>query len=75
MISDAKLRAHLLSVIHPLRDNNGSWVPTSDMNFGGLKPVGPGRILAVCEQLAEAGQVVFKPTPVVPTAASSACRR
>jgi hypothetical protein len=31
------------------------------MNFGGLEPVSPGRILTVCEQLAEAGLIVFKP--------------
>jgi hypothetical protein len=35
MISDAKLRAHLLPAIHGLRNSNTGWVPISDMNFGG----------------------------------------
>ncbi|WP_439925604.1 hypothetical protein [Nitrobacter sp. JJSN] len=63
MISDAKMRAHLLSALHGLRDSNTGWVPTSDMNFGGLEPVTPGRIRTVCEQLAEVGLIVFKPLP------------
>jgi hypothetical protein len=63
MISDAKMRAHLLSALHGLRNSNTGWVPVSDMNFGGLEPVSPGRILTVCEQLAEAGLIVFKPAP------------
>lgn len=63
MISDAKMRAHLLSAIHGLRNSNTGWVPVSDMNFGGLEPVTPGRILTVCEQLAEAGLIAFKPAP------------
>jgi hypothetical protein len=57
------MRAHLLSTLHALRSSNTGWVPISDMNFGGLEPVSPGRILTVCEQLAEAGLVVFKPAP------------
>jgi hypothetical protein len=63
MISDAKMRAHLLSAIHGLRNSNTGWVPVSDMNFGGLEPVTPGRIQTVCEQLAEAGLIRFKPAP------------
>jgi hypothetical protein len=63
MLSDARMRAHLLSALHGLRSSNTGWVPVSDMNFGGLEPVGPGRILTVCEQLAEAGLIVFKPAP------------
>lgn len=63
MISDAKMRAHLLLAIHGLRNSNTGWVPVSDMNFGGLEPVTPGRIHAVCEQLAEAGLIAFKPAP------------
>jgi hypothetical protein len=63
MISDAKMRAHLLSALHGLRNSNTGWVPVSDMNFGGLEPVTPGRIRTVCEQLAEAGLIVFKPAP------------
>jgi hypothetical protein len=63
MISDAKMRAHLLSALHGLRNSNTGWAPVSDMNFGGLEPVSPGRILTVCEQLAEAGLIVFKPAP------------
>ncbi len=63
MISDAKMRAHLLSTLHGLRNSNTGWVPVSDMNFGGLETVTPGRILTVCEQLAEAGLIVFKPAP------------
>ena len=63
MISDAKMRAHLLSAIHGLRNSNSGWVPVSDMNFGGLEPVTPGRIRTVCEQLAEAGLMAFKPAP------------
>jgi hypothetical protein len=63
MISDAKMRAHLLSAIHGLRNSNTGWVPISDMNFGGLEPVTPGRIHTVCEQLAEAGLIAFKPAP------------
>ncbi len=63
MISDAKLRAHLLSAIPGLRDSNTGWVPISDMNFGGLEQVTPGRIRTICEQLAEAGLIAFKPAP------------
>lgn len=63
MISDAKMRAHLLSTLHGLRDSNTGWVPTSDMNFGGLEAVTSGRIRAVCEQLAEAELILFKPLP------------
>jgi hypothetical protein len=63
MISDAKMRAHLLSTLHGLRNSNIGWVPVSDMNFGGLEAVTPGRILTICEQLAEAGLIVFKPAP------------
>jgi hypothetical protein len=63
MISDAKMRAHLLSTLHGLRNSNTGWVPVSDMNFGGLEAVTPGRIPTVCEQLAEAGLIVFKPAP------------
>jgi hypothetical protein len=33
------------------------------MNFGGLEPVTPGRIRTVCEQLAEARLIAFKPAP------------
>jgi hypothetical protein len=63
MLSDARMRAHLLSALHGLRNSNTGWVPVSDMNFGGLEPVSPARILIVCEQLAEAGLIVFKPAP------------
>jgi len=63
MIPDAKMRAHLLSTLHGLRDSNTGWVPTSDMNFGGLEPVTPARIRSVCEQRAEAGLIHFKPLP------------
>jgi hypothetical protein len=63
MISDAKMRAHLLSTLHGLRNSNTGWVPVSDMNFGGLEAVTSGRILTVCEQLADAGLIVFKPAP------------
>jgi hypothetical protein len=66
MISDAKMRAHLLSTLHGLRDSNTGWVPISDMNFGGLGPVTPGRIHTVCEQLAEAGLIAFRPAPGSP---------
>jgi hypothetical protein len=63
MLSDAMMRAHLLSALHGLRNSNTGWVPVSDMNFGGLEAVSPGRIHTVCEQLAEAGLIVFKPAP------------
>jgi hypothetical protein len=66
MLADARMRAHLLSALHGLRNSNTGWVPVSDMNFGGLEPVSPGRILTVCEQLAEAGLIVFKPAPAGP---------
>src|SRR5450755_3329316 len=57
------MRAHFLSTIHPLRNDNGGWVPTSDMNFGGFEPVTLERIRTVCEQLAEAGLIVFRLLP------------
>jgi hypothetical protein len=63
MISDARIRAHLLSVFHGLRSSNDGWVPTSDMNLGGMEAVSLGRIRNVCEQLAEAGLIKFKPLP------------
>jgi len=63
VISDARLRAHLLSTFHDLRNSNDGWVPTSDMNLGGMEPVHLGRIRSVCEQLAEAGLIRFKPLP------------
>jgi hypothetical protein len=43
MLSDARMRAHLLSALHGLRNSNTGWVPVSDMDFGGLEPVSPGR--------------------------------
>jgi hypothetical protein len=61
VISDAKLRAHLLSTFHGLRDSNDGWVPTSDMNLGGIEAVHLGRIRTICEQLAEAALIRFKP--------------
>lgn len=63
MISDAMLRAHLLSTLHGLRNNNTGWVPVSDMNFGGMEPVAPARIRTICEQLDEVGLVSFKVAP------------
>jgi hypothetical protein len=63
MISDARIRAHLLSVFHGLRSSNDGWVPTSDMNLGGMEAVSLGRIRNVCEQLAEADLIKFKPLP------------
>ena len=63
MISDARLRVHLLSTFHGLRNSNDGWVPTSDMNLGGMEAVHLGRIRSVCEQLAEAGLIRFKPLP------------
>lgn len=63
MISDVAMRTHLLSTVHGLRDSNTGWVPVSDMNFGGFQAVSFGRIGAICEQLAEAGLILFKPLP------------
>lgn len=63
MVSDARMRAHLLTTIYALRDNNNGWVPTSDMNFGGFESVSSGRIRSVCEQLVEANLIAFKPLP------------
>lgn len=63
MISDTTLRAHLLSVLHGLRNSNTGWVPVSDLNFGGLEPMRPGHIRTICEQLAEAGLIAFNPVP------------
>lgn len=63
MLSDARMRAHLLLALHGLRNSNTGWVPVSNMNFGGLEPAGPGRILTVCEQLADAGLIIFKSAP------------
>jgi hypothetical protein len=42
-------------------DSKGGWVPTSDMNLGGIEAVSLGRVRSVCEQLAEAGLITFKP--------------
>lgn len=61
MISDAKIRAHLLSTFHGLRHSNDGWVPTSDMALGGMEAVHLARIRTICEQLAEAGLIKFKP--------------
>jgi hypothetical protein len=63
VISDATLRAHLLSTFHGLRNSNDGWVPTSDMNLGGMEAVRLDRIRTVCEQLADAGLIKFKPLP------------
>lgn len=63
MISEARMRAHLLHALHGLRDSNTGWVPVSDMNFGGLETVSFTRVRAICEQLAEGGLAHFKPLP------------
>lgn len=63
MISDARLRAHLLSVFHGLRLANEGWVPTSDMNVAGMEAVHLGRIRMICKQLAEAELIKFRPLP------------
>lgn len=34
MISDAKMRAHLLSAIHGLRNSNTGWVPIAERSDG-----------------------------------------
>jgi hypothetical protein len=60
MLSDAKIRAHLLLIFHRLRHSNDGWVPTSDMNLGGLEPAGLDRIRTICEQLEESGLIKFK---------------
>lgn len=60
MISDTRLRAHLLSIFHGLRHANEGWVPTSDMNFAGMEAVHLGRIRMICEQLAEAELIKFR---------------
>jgi hypothetical protein len=59
--TDEQLRGRLLSICHQLRNNAGGWVPTSDMNFGGLEAVTPGQIAGICEQLAAANLITFKP--------------
>ena len=58
--SDEHLRGQLLLLCHRLRDINGGWVPTSDINFSG-DPLTPGQVASVCEQLAGANLIVFKP--------------
>ncbi|WP_035687785.1 hypothetical protein [Bradyrhizobium sp. Cp5.3] len=60
MLSDARIRAHLLSAFHRLRHSNDGWVPTSEMNLGGLEPVSLDRIRTICEQLEEADLIKFK---------------
>src|SRR5262245_56929638 len=66
MISEARMRAHLLQTLHGLRDRNTGWVPVSDMNFGGFETVGFARVRAICEQLADGGLANFKPLPGSP---------
>lgn len=63
MISEPRLRAHLLQTLHGLRDSNTGWVPVSDMNFGGLEIVSFAQARAICEQLADGGLAHFKPLP------------
>lgn len=58
--SDEDLRGQLLSLCHRLKDNNGGWVPTSDMNFRG-EAVTQGQVANICDQLAGANLITFKP--------------
>lgn len=58
--SDEDLRGQLLSLCHRLKDNNGGWVPTSDMNFRG-EPVTQGQVASICDQLEGANLITFRP--------------
>jgi hypothetical protein len=59
-ITDVELRGKLLTDFHRLRHNADGWVPTSDMNVSGTD-ASRGMIGAVCQQLADAGLITWKP--------------
>src|SRR5205807_1828533 len=59
-ITDSELRGELLTVFHGLRHNADGWVPTSDMNVTGTD-ASRGMVGAVCQQLADAGLITWKP--------------
>jgi hypothetical protein len=59
-ITDAELRGKLLTVFHGLRHNADGWVPTSDINVSGTD-ASRAMIGAVCQQLADAGLITWKP--------------
>lgn len=61
-MDDADLRGELLKTFYGLRFNAGGWVPTEGLNLNGATgPMGPHVIGSVCEQLAGAGLIDWKP--------------
>jgi hypothetical protein len=59
--TDAKIRGRLLKVVYDLRHSNSGWVPLSDMNMAGAEPVTPQMIDTICQHLADAGLIEWKP--------------
>ena len=58
---DSEIRGKLLTVLYDLRRSNGGWVPISDGNFSGGEPIDLQTIGTVCEHMAQAGLIEFKP--------------
>jgi hypothetical protein len=60
-MTDAEIRYRLLTIFYELRHNNDGRVPTSDMNLSGSEPVSRQAIGNVCQQLADARLIEWKP--------------
>jgi nucleoside phosphorylase len=60
-MNDAELRGRLLKTFYDLRHNAQGWVPTSDMNLGGAEHGDRQKIGGVCQQLADANLIRWKP--------------
>jgi hypothetical protein len=59
--TDAEIRGRLLKVVYDLRHSNSGWVPLSDMNMAGAEPVTSQMIDTICQHLADAGLIEWKP--------------
>lgn len=71
VVSDVKLRGHLLSHLYGLRHNNGGLVPVNDIIFSGFSSVNDEVVAGICRQLADAGLIewtAFLSGPVVGSA-------
>ena len=56
-MTDAELRARLLSHFYRLRHSNGGFVPVDDVILGGIEPITRDAIGGVCRHLGEAGLI------------------
>lgn len=61
MTSDADIRGKVLSAIYQSRHNADGWVPLSDMSVAGIEANDRRAIGTICQHLATAGLIDWKP--------------